>query len=60
MCCFPTSEASPTLTESLGAQGTVTLLNDYFTLMVECIQAEGGMLDKFMRRRHHGRVRHPL
>ena len=37
-----------TLTETLGAQGTVGLLNDYFTLMVDCIQAEGGMLDKFI------------
>ena len=37
-----------TLTEALGAQGTVTLLNDYFTLMVECIVKEGGMLDKYI------------
>jgi adenylate cyclase len=37
-----------TLTEVLGAQGTVSLLNDYFTLMVDCLQAEGGMLDKFI------------
>ena len=37
-----------TLTESLGAQGTVSLLNQYFTLMVECLQQEGGMLDKFI------------
>lgn len=37
-----------TLTEALGAEGTVTLLNDYFTLMVDCIQNEGGMLDKFI------------
>ncbi len=36
------------LTESLGAQGTVGLLNEYFTLMVECLQNEGGMLDKFI------------
>jgi adenylate cyclase len=37
-----------TLTEQLGAQGTVSLLNDYFTLMVDCIQREDGMLDKFI------------
>jgi len=37
-----------TLTEQLGPQGTVTLLNEYFTLMVDCIQREAGMLDKFI------------
>ncbi len=37
-----------TLTEQLGAQGTVSLLNEYFTLMVDCVQREGGMLDKFI------------
>ena len=37
-----------TLTEELGAQGTVTLLNEYFTIMVDCILQEGGMLDKFI------------
>jgi len=37
-----------TLTEELGAQSTVSLLNEYFTLMVDCIQREGGMLDKFI------------
>jgi adenylate cyclase len=36
------------ITEQLGAQGTVALLNEYFELMVECIQAEEGMLDKFI------------
>lgn len=36
------------LTEELGAQGTVGLLNDYFTIMVDCITREQGMLDKFI------------
>ncbi|MEW6304991.1 MAG: GAF domain-containing protein [Verrucomicrobiota bacterium] len=37
-----------TLTEKLGAQGTVSLLNEYFTLMVDCIEKEEGQLDKFI------------
>jgi adenylate cyclase len=37
-----------TITEQLGAQGTVALLNEYFELMVDCIQREEGMLDKFI------------
>jgi len=37
-----------TIAEQLGAQGTVALLNEYFTLMVDCIQREAGMLDKFI------------
>ncbi len=37
-----------TLTEELGPQGTVALLNEYFTIMVDCITNEGGMLDKFI------------
>jgi adenylate cyclase len=37
-----------TLTEKLGPQGTVALLNEYFTLMVDCLQKEEGMLDKFI------------
>lgn len=36
------------IAESLGPQETVSLLNEYFTLMVDCIQHEGGMLDKFI------------
>ena len=37
-----------TFSEQLGPQGTVAFLNEYFELMVECIQHEGGMLDKFI------------
>ena len=36
------------LTEELGAAETVGLLNEYFTLMIECVSQEGGMLDKFI------------
>jgi adenylate cyclase len=36
------------IAEQLGPQGTVTFLNEYFTLMVDVIAAEGGMLDKFI------------
>ena len=36
------------ITEALGAQGTVALLNEYFELMVDCISSQGGMLDKFI------------
>ena len=36
------------LTEELGPAETVALLNQLFTAMVDCIQREGGMLDKFI------------
>ncbi len=36
------------LTEELGPQATVALLNEYFTIMCDCIQRQGGMLDKFI------------
>jgi adenylate cyclase len=36
------------ITEELGPHGTVSLLNEYFTIMVDCIQKQGGMLDKFI------------
>ena len=36
------------ITEQLGAQGTVKLLNQYFEIMVECITEQGGILDKFI------------
>lgn len=37
-----------TLTEELGPHATVSMLNEYFEIMVGCIQKEGGMLDKFI------------
>ena len=37
-----------TLSEQLGPQGIVALLNEYFTIMVDCISVEEGMLDKFI------------
>ena len=37
-----------TITETLGAQGTVGLLNEYFDIMVEAISEQGGMVDKFI------------
>lgn len=37
-----------TLTEELGANRTVGLLNEYFSIMVEVITKQGGMLDKFI------------
>ncbi|HLH32636.1 MAG TPA: adenylate/guanylate cyclase domain-containing protein, partial [Terriglobia bacterium] len=36
------------ITEKLPAQETVRLLNDFFTVMVDCVKQEGGMLDKFI------------
>ena len=37
-----------TLAEQLGPQDTVAMLNEYFERMVDCISANGGMLDKFI------------
>ena len=37
-----------TITEPLGAQGTVALLYEYFEIMVDAISEQGGMLDKFI------------
>jgi adenylate cyclase len=37
-----------TLTEELGPQATISLLNEYFTIMVDSIQQESGILDKFI------------
>ena len=35
-----------TITESLGAQGTVKMLNDYFTIMDDCITREDGKIGR--------------
>ncbi|MEO1494776.1 MAG: GAF domain-containing protein [Pseudomonadota bacterium] len=37
-----------TLSETLGPQGTVAFLNDYFERMVDCLTDHGGVLDKFI------------
>lgn len=39
---------STKLIEKIGAPAAVTVLNEYFTMMDECLRAEGGMLDKFI------------
>ena len=36
------------ISEDIGVKGTVEMLNEYFSIMVDCIQNEGGMLDKFI------------
>ncbi|KTD67615.1 guanylate cyclase [Legionella santicrucis] len=36
------------ISESLGAEETVKVLNKYFSLMVDCIHEESGILDKFI------------
>lgn len=45
---FTDIKSFTTLSEELGAQATVSLLNEYFTIMVECVAKEGGMLDKYI------------
>ena len=37
-----------TITEELGPQATVSMLNEYFEIMVDCLRQEDGMLDKFI------------
>lgn len=36
------------ISESIGAQATVSMLNDYFTIMVDVILGRGGILDKYI------------
>lgn len=36
------------ITEKLAPQETVRLLNEFFTVMVDCVKQEDGMLDKFI------------
>ncbi|CCQ73276.1 GAF domain-containing protein [Magnetospira sp. QH-2] len=45
---FTDIKSFTTLSEELGPQATVSLLNEYFTIMVECVSQEGGMLDKYI------------
>jgi len=37
-----------TISEALGARGTVSMLNEYFTDMVDVVLARGGILDKYI------------
>ncbi|MGY8654620.1 MAG: GAF domain-containing protein [Verrucomicrobiia bacterium] len=37
-----------TLTEKLGPAGTVAMLNEYFDKMEQCVEAEGGAIDKII------------
>ncbi|HET6603049.1 MAG TPA: adenylate/guanylate cyclase domain-containing protein [Xanthomonadaceae bacterium] len=37
-----------TISEQIGARATVAMLNEYFPLMVDAINAHGGILDKFI------------
>ena len=37
-----------TLTEELGPHATVSMLNEYFEIMDQCLKKEGGFLDKFI------------
>ncbi len=46
-----------TITEEYGAQGTVSFLNEYFSLMVDCITARGRHARQVHRRCDHGVLR---
>ena len=45
---FSSIRGFTTITEELGPQATVSMLNEYFEIMVDCLRQEDGMLDKFI------------
>ena len=47
------------ITEEYGAQGTVSFLNEYFSLMVECIHRRAAAIQRFQTGPHRRRTRRP-